>query len=58
MGEMCPHMNAQDWVDMILKPITLTQRAICGLPHQTGHELLYLSGHTSQSDLTDSAFSG
>jgi hypothetical protein len=40
----------------ILKPMTLTQRAVCGLPHETGHELLYLPGHTSQADLKDMSY--
>jgi hypothetical protein len=36
-------MNAQDHVDTILRPMTLTQKAICGLPHKTGFELLFLN---------------
>ena len=49
-------MNAQDQVDTILKPMTLTQRAVCGLSHETGHELLYLPGYTSQTDLKDMSY--
>jgi hypothetical protein len=31
--------------------MTLTQKAICDLPHQTGYELLYILGFESQNDL-------
>jgi hypothetical protein len=35
----------------IFRPMTLTQKAICDLPHQTGYELLYILGFESQNDL-------
>jgi hypothetical protein len=56
MAIIYSNMHAQDQVDAILKPMTLAQRAICGLPHKTGHELLYLPGHTSQADLKDMSY--
>jgi hypothetical protein len=43
MATMYSHMNAQDHVDTILRRMTLTQKAICGLPHKTGYELLFLN---------------
>jgi hypothetical protein len=38
-------------VEFILGHMSLKQKAICGLPHKTGQELLYLPPPSSQSDL-------
>lgn len=48
-GLFCPqialmytYMDCDDQVQFILRPMTLEQKAICGLQHTTGQELLYL----------------
>jgi len=42
MAQMYTHMDCKDQVQFILGPMTLEQKAICGLQHTTGQKLLYL----------------
>jgi hypothetical protein len=51
MAQMYAHMDCKDQVQFILGHMSLKQKAICGLPHKTGQELLYLPPPSSQSDL-------
>lgn len=56
MAQMYSHMNCDSQVQFILGPMTLEQKAICGLPHETGQELLYLPPPKHQSDLKQTGY--